>query len=214
MQEAIAPISYPPVPSIVEDLTGRVFGKLTVLGLSRIPKSSPRWVCLCSCGKTREVQAVNLLRKNNQSCGCLRERNGHTKNRTNSLTYRSWLSMWDRCSNPRNPSYPSYGGRGIQICENWFLFSGFLKDMGERPDITYSLDRIDVNGGYSPENCRWATAKQQSRNRRNSRFIEAFGQRKTLAEWSEVFGVRETTIAHRINYGWPTEKAVSAPSKR
>ncbi len=213
MQEAALSIQYIPVPSNIEDLTGRVFGKLTVLGLIRVPKVNSYWLCQCFCGKIREFHALDLLRKNNQSCGCLRERHGNTKGRKSSLEYSSWRSMWARCSNSRSSEYPYYGGRGIQVCSRWTLFSTFLADMGQRPSRKHSIDRIDVNGNYCPENCRWATSKEQCRNRRNSRYIEAFGKRQTLVEWSEVSGIKETTIAERIKRGWTIEDSVTKKTR-
>lgn len=118
--------------------------------------------------------------------------------------------MKERCNNKNNIGYELYKCRGIKVCSRWQnSFENFLKDMGERPENT-SLDRIDNNEDYSPENCRWATKEQQARNKRSNRLITAFGKTQTLVEWSYETGIKADTIASRIDYyGWNIEKAIS-----
>lgn len=125
-------------------------------------------------------------------------------------TYHVWSSMIARCRNPKCPAYPNYGGRGIGVCEAWTSFSGFLADMGERPE-GLSLDRVDNDQGYSPENCRWATRTEQARNKRSTRLITVNGETLSTAEWSERSGLKIATIWARIAKGWPESAAVTTP---
>jgi hypothetical protein len=120
--------------------------------------------------------------------------------------------MIQRCTNPSNSKYAYYGGRGISICSRWVeSFAAFLADMGECPGSGYSIDRIDVNGNYEPGNCRWATKKEQSRNTRQIHALSFFGERKSLSEWAERFGLKPTTLKGRLVDGWPIETALQTP---
>lgn len=165
------------------DLTGKVFGRLTVLefaGTIRISYTCTRttWLCRCSCGNKTIAPTASLRTRTTQSCGCLHwerlvadaTKHGH-KMGGRSPTYESWRGMRERCLRPAHIGYKDYGGRGIKICEAWSSFKQFLKDMGPRPDGK-TLDRRDVNGNYEPSNCRWATQKEQQANKR--RRIKAF----------------------------------------
>lgn len=128
-----------------------------------------------------------------------------------SSTYITWQSMMQRCGDPNADQYPLYGGRGIKVCDQWRSFEAFLADMGERPPGT-TLDRYPNNDGhYEPGNCRWATNKQQGRNRRQNRIIEVDGRRMTLIEWSEMSGIDKRTLRSRLVKGWPPALAVSTP---
>ncbi len=125
--------------------------------------------------------------------------------------------MIARCNKPSKQSYHRYGGRGIKVCDRWLGRDGlanFIADMGPRPSPKHSVDRIKNDGNYEPGNCRWATQKEQQRNRCNNRLVTAYGVTKTLIEWSEEFGVPYFTIWYRLSFGWPTEKAVSAPPRK
>lgn len=116
--------------------------------------------------------------------------------------------MKQRCNNPRNSHYADYGGRGIKICERWDQFVNFLEDMGE-PSPGMSLDRIDVNKGYSPENCRWATIQEQNSNMRRNRLITYQGKTQTVAAWAREAGVDKRTLKSRLDSGWSTEDALT-----
>lgn len=136
-------------------------------------------------------------------------RHGHTVSHTLTPEWRTWSAMRERCNTPSCRNYPDYGGRGISVCDRWDVFENFLADMGFRPSDNHSIDRIDPNGNYEPSNCRWATRKQQGRNKRNNRLLTVDGMTRTIAEWSELHGVKAGTINARVSrYGWSHSAAV------
>lgn len=163
------------------DLSGRQFGAWNVVRLAERKRGGSVYECVCKCGTIRLVHRSNLVAGKTQSCGCekaakiaeKRTTHGHSRsiNKPASKVYNCWSSMIDRCSNPRNSAYDRYGGRGIIVCERWKSFENFLADMGN-PYAWQSIDRINVNGNYEPDNCRWASDKQQARNTRRTKFTE------------------------------------------
>lgn len=204
------------------DLTGDRYGRLIVRDIASSSKGIVRWNCVCDCGRRVVVCGNNLKSGNTKSCGCLAREwrargfaqattiHGQTRGE-HERTYRIWHNMKNRCENPNFDSFPWYGGRGIKVCEAWKEFSNFFKDMGAAP-ADMSLDRIDSDGDYEKENCRWATKRQQARNKRNTRMISWRGQSKSLAEWAEITGILQPTISRRIDtYGWPVERALTEP---
>lgn len=150
-----------------KDLTGMVFGKLTVVAhAGRTPTGKSLWHCSCECGgETRRAVAAKLTSGLATSCGCVRNPHGHCASYQASRTYSSWCAMHQRCRSPKSRSYADYGGRGITVCPEWNDFKQFLIDMGPRPP-GLTLDRVDNDIGYHPDNCRWATASQQASNKR------------------------------------------------
>ena len=131
--------------------------------------------------------------------------------------YRAWQQMRLRCTDPEHAAWADYGGRGITVCERWLeSVEAFVEDMGQKPDLEHELDRIDNNRGYEPGNCRWATRKENDRNRRSNRHLEFRGERKTIAEWCEALGLRRDTVGKRLASGWSVEDALtkSARDKR
>lgn len=156
------------------DLTGKIFGRLTVL--KRIGSSGDKraiWLCLCKCGNKKEVIGKLLRNSHVRSCGCLFKegknnlKHGHKRGKQ-SKTYTCWCNMVARCTNPKYTQYKDYGGRGITICKQWLKFENFLEDIGEIPK-GLTLDRINNNENYSPKNCKLSTMKEQCNNRRNSK---------------------------------------------
>jgi hypothetical protein len=202
-----------------DDLTGRVFGRLTVV--SRATNAGPkvRWSCACTCGREPIVHATALRIGHTRSCGCLKVdqpaalTHGHSTDQTLTPTYLTWASMIQRCQNPKNPSFPRYGGRGIKVCDAWLKFDGFLLDMGERPQ-GLTLERINNDGGYEPGNCKWATYKTQNNNRRVNHLLAHKGQTFTLQAWAERTGLKATTIRRRLKMGWTVARALESPTGR
>lgn len=134
----------------------------------------------------------------------------HTSGRKFSPTYHSWCGMKARCTNPKNAHYQDYGGRGLSYCVQWESFEVFLSDMGEKPK-GMSLDRIDFNQGYFPENCRWATPSEQARNKRNNTQLTANGKTQCMQTWAEELKIPPATLSYRINHGWSHEAAINTP---
>lgn len=184
---------WPKGKTQAKDLIGMTFNRLTVIERSeRKSGGKAWWRCQCECGGTAVVTSWDLKSGHTKSCGCHNASNrrqkalSHGYNRT--PTYYTWSNMLARCSNPKASRYEQYGGRGIAVCDRWLSFENFLNDMGERPE-GLSLDRIDPDGGYSKENCRWASTSQQSNNRRNNVFVDYEGKRYTIKQLSDLLDV-------------------------
>lgn len=200
-------------------IAGRRFGRLTALLFveSRLAgtKRCRIWRCMCECGAIVEIPISYLTSGDTRSCGCwtkeLDAQGRRTKHSgSGTAEFIVWIGMRQRCGNPSNKAYRDYGGRGITVCARWNRFEQFLRDMGPRPSADHSIDRIDNNKGYSPENCRWALRTDQANNRRSNRLITFHGETKTLARWASDLGIPQSTIWNRLNAGMPIEVIFNA----
>ena len=199
------------------DLTGQKFGRLTVLkrATSRTYPSGQThttWLCRCDCGTETVIPTAHLRSGHTQSCGCYRSDTTISRSKKHGMRhsplYGVWVSMMKRCRNPKCKCYHNYGGRGIRVCENWLVFEHFFSDMGPSYKQGLELDRIDVDGDYCPENCRWVTKQTNSRNRRDSLWVtvEPFG-RIHLMDLAERVGIPYTTLKYRYHASIPLFKA-------
>lgn len=172
-------------------------------------------LCRCVCGTENMVNVYNLASGKTNSCGCaakpIRARK-HGLSKT--PEYQIWKAIKARCYGVNHKNYPKYGGRGIRVCDRWRdSFDSFYADMGPRPSNRHSIDRIDTNGDYSPDNCRWATQVEQTRNTRRNALVTYNGETKTVAEWSTIIGMMSSTLYHRIAAGWSAERAIETPTR-
>lgn len=194
-------------------------GRLTQVGLcfragNNVKRSA---VFECSCSGMRIIATVaNVKSGRVRSCGCLgaesRSKNTRTHGKARSKIYGIYCAMVRRCSNPNSKEFPNYGGRGIRVFQRWKSFEAFILDMGE-PENGATLDRIDVNGNYSKENCRWTSWTTQQRNRRNNRMLSFNGETMCSAEWADKTGLSQSAINLRLKRGWSVEKTLSEPLK-
>ena len=189
------------------NLRGNVFGRLTVTAFVGWDKHKhPLWLCRCDCGNTVTVKGCHLKCNHTKSCGCLRNELVGERYRTHgerhTRIYRIWLNMKSRCYIPKSSAFKHYGGRGIRVCDDWQKYEAFrdwAMANGYRDDLT--LDRIDVNGNYSPDNCRWATFTEQANNTRKTILIEYGGVVRSLHDWSRLTGVNYYTMYSRYKAG-------------
>lgn len=189
------------------DYVGKTYGMLTIIGEGN-SKRPRKWLCRCQCGEVKQVGHYDIVSGSTKSCGCLRRSRtiglAHTHNCSHhgfkTPEYRSWEAMRARCNNPNNVGYHRYGGRGISVCSQWGAFENFLLDMGKRPQGT-SLDRLDSNGNYCPENCRWATREQQANNTGRNVYPAAFGITMTVSQWSRLTNIPRGTLGQVMRQG-------------
>jgi len=171
-------------------IVGETRNNLTVIKeLERAKNGEKRWLCRCSCGKTTTVSSNHFRSGHTKSCGHLLLKHGHSRRNNRSIEYSSWASMRSRCNNKNSNGYKNYGGRGITVCERWRLFINFLEDVGPRPSLNYSLDRIDVNGNYKTGNVRWTLDIAQANNKRPIIRNWDYDQLKSqLERYQEIYG--------------------------
>lgn len=203
----------------MENLTGKKFARLTVLSFHHKDKKyNTYWLCQCECGNIRVVRATHLKNGEIKSCGCYikelvtkrNKENTRYDGLSNHRLYSIWKLMIGRCYNPKINGYNNYGGRGIIICQNWLEnylnFYNWAISNGYKNGL--SIERIDVNGNYEPNNCKWITLKQQYYNKRNNFIITYKNKTHCLAEWAEILGINKNTLRSRLTkYGWSVEKA-------
>lgn len=195
---------------------GKKYNRLTVIG----EYSNGRRVirhCLCDCGNKTDVVLDKLVSGHTKSCGCL----NHEKRKTTPLKHgesktrlwRIYAKMLRRCYVPKEPAYKYYGALGVRICDEWLndrsKFFDWAKKNGYQDDLT--IDRINVYGDYSPDNCRWATAQEQTRNKRNNRYFNCFGKEQVLSDWAREYDINIATLRHRLEKGWSMEKSLTTP---
>lgn len=208
-----------PLHARAKNLTGRVFNRLTVIAPVGIKNKRVSWLCVCSCGTETEVVSSSLLAGRSKSCGCLCSEivsEMLTKHGMHGIPeYRSWMGMNARCNCPTTSSYSRYGGRGIAVCAKWRAsFASFYSDMGKKPTPKHSIDRIDNDSDYTPDNCRWATPRQQQNNTRVNRILTYKGESMTVARWSRKKGINYETLRKRVVNGWSVEKALTHPVQK
>jgi len=203
------------------DLTGQRFGRLTVVSRAENDKrGSAKWLCLCDCGNTCVVFSGNLMRGHTKSCGCYNietvTARSITRGGRHTRLYRIWCAMKYRCTNPSAIRYSNYGGRGIKVCpewersfpafQEWALKNGYSEGL--------SIDRIDNNLGYFPENCRWVDALTQNRNRGYCRRLIFNGKEQTVSAWAVETGISAKVIYDRLDAGWSVERTLTEPVKK
>ncbi len=214
---------------VKKDLTGSIFGRLKVVEQTEDyvrpdGRREARWKCICSCENKTIVYAMgaNLQSGHTQSCGCLQKErvsNALIKDgRGRDRIYYVWHSMIDRCSNESSPHYKNYGGRGIRVCEEWLDYTKFkiwAYNSGydaNAQNKTCTLERIDVDGDYCPENCCWTNMKEQSNNKRNNVLLTYNNKTMTISQWADVLGIKWETLWARVhNLKWSDEKAITTP---
>lgn len=201
----------------IRDLTNQRFGRLLAIN-PREDRDNNHvvWDCVCDCGSQLPVRSSSLVCGQTRSCGCLvkdtMSKLRSTHKMSNTPTYHSWKSMQNRCKYAKHPAYHRYGGAGVRVCDSWSTFAGFYADMGTRPEGT-SLDRINNLLGYSPDNCRWATHKEQAINKLLTKYAELTGITLTLHEWGEISGVKPPVISRRLAAGVSPVVSVFYPAK-
>lgn len=214
----------------IKDLTGQRFGRLQVVshqGSNKFQKAI--WLCQCDCGNTKVVIGSKLLIGETQSCGCygIERRTEATKKSNtkhghkNTNLYDLWHNMKLRCYDKNQPNYKNYGGRGITVCNawkddfmsfhDWAKNNGYTGIKGDNGINILTLDRIDVNGNYCPENCRWITTQEQANNRRSNRLFTYNNETKTISQWATHFNISKKLVYNRLHNGWECLRALTTP---
>lgn len=207
------------------DLTGKRFGRL--VAIKKVGKADPHgtlWLCQCDCGNFIETRAGYLRAGQTTSCGCYRTelrsaimsrsaewntKHGHCRRGKRSKLYNVWNTMRERCDNPNSISYPNYGAKGITVCDEWKKYENFLKfavESGYKEGL--ALDRVDSDGPYCPENCRWVTQRENNRNKKNLIYLTARGETHLLVDWARMTGQPKARLYDRRKYGWSDEEII------
>lgn len=205
------------------DLTNQKFGRLTVTSCAGYDNKghSYKWNCICECGKSVVVLGSSLKAKRTVSCGCYSSEQKSIRSKTHGVgnenrLYRIWSGMKTRCYSQADHNYKRYGARGITMDENWrndfVAFREWALQNGYKDDL--SIDRIDNDGPYSPQNCRWSSKKDQNNNRRTNTYITYKGETRTVSEWAEITGIKKATLAQRKRNGWTDEECIEVPVKK
>lgn len=199
---------------------GQRFGRLVVIDraedyVSPQGNRSTRWLCRCDCGN-EIITAWSVLKAGRAvSCGCKKKERFTVHSMYGTRLYKIYHKIRDRCYNQNHQAYRHYGGRGIEICDEWQDFKNFYEwAIANGYEEHLTIDRIDVNGDYSPDNCRWITQKEQLSNTRRNRYLTYDGETLTVTQWAEKTGLKRSTIANRIAKGWSVEKVLTEPLMR
>lgn len=187
------------------DIVGKTFGKLTI---KEVTDKQYIYTVKCDCGSEFRVNRYDILNAHTKSCGCLRTGNA-SHGKTDTRTYRIWSAMKARCLRKTASNYKWYGGKGISVCDEWLTFENFYQDMGDPPSSVHTLDRVDSNGDYSRENCRWVTAAEQQRNKTSNVVYEFEGSHYSLKELAVKAQIKESTLSGRIYTGMSITEAIS-----
>jgi hypothetical protein len=190
------------------DMTGQRHGHVTVLRHVGLDKANRAlWECRCDCGKLCTLSRAELAPDKHRSCGCQRwHGNRKATGHSHTTTYRVWLNMVARCYHTHHEAYARYGERGITICDEWRNdYLNFLGDMGDKPQ-GMQLERVDNNGPYTKANCKWATPKEQSQNRRSNLMLTINGETLCATEWARRAGFKTAVVMDRVRRGWPAER--------
>lgn len=195
-----------------KDRAGQRHGRWTFIrpGEAAGRNKNTKWLARCDCGTEKWI----VPKREGTSCGCRKSEVTSKRNKTHGkshlASYNVWLGMIRRCTNPKDRAYAWYGARGISVCEHWLKVENFIEDMGEPPN-GMEIERIDNNGNYAPDNCRWASRSEQCRNTRHNRIITHKGETMCLTSWAERVGIDRNRIGHRINSGWTIDEAFYTP---
>jgi hypothetical protein len=205
----------------LHDLRGLVYGELRAVRILGRSRRYAVWLCECSCGAEVRVRSDKLVSGRRVFCTWRVHGRKACRGlspsgiRSNRLTYNSWKSMRERCESKDHKNYDNYGGRGIFVCERWRLsFAAFLEDMGSRPGSEYSIERDDVNGNYEAGNCRWATDREQRRNKRSTTWVEWGGERRRLVDLCEEREISGPVVRGRLKMGWSLARALVTPVRK
>lgn len=209
-----------PTRKTFQDLTGKTFGRLQVISFAGVINKNSQWNCICLCGKEVVKAGGSMYRGSTLSCGCLKQemlvqkKTTHGETAKGQLTpeFNTWAKLRRRCNNPKDKAYKLYGGRGIKVCDRWDnSFENFLIDMGRKPSPKHSIDRINNNGHYEPNNCRWATLKEQSRNKRTNIWLTHNEETLLIEDWAAKVKIKADVLRHRYRVGWTPEEILSTP---
>lgn len=204
------------MPNVI-DLTGQKFGRLVVLGRKGSKNGKAAWECRCECGQIIVSRSCDLKQEKQTSCGCIKKEGTHkTHGKSKDRLYRIWRNMKTRCANENIKAYKDYGGRGIKVCDEWIdNFQSFYDwSMANGYSDRLTIERVNVNGNYEPSNCKWATMKDQQRNKTNNHLLTFNGDTLTLAEWSEVTGIHRATLKSRLDAGCTVGKTLTESVQR
>lgn len=202
-----------------KDIAGIKFGLLTPIKIVEVAKNGrSKWLCKCDCGNSAIVWNHNLLHNHTQSCGCLQKKRASEATSSHKMTgtrlYRTWHHMRERCFNRNTKGFKNYGGRGITVCNEWLIFENFRDwafNNGYSDNLT--IERINVDGDYCPNNCKWIPMESQAKNKRTNHFFTINGDTKTMTDWAYVYGIKPTTVFCRLYHGWDELSALTRPTK-